>query len=136
MPGVRIARNQRIKKHFDFDDMKRAKHEAKHSRNRSTDAPRIPFSNNNARHVLADYVPSLECFYGATYKGNRRPLVYKSQVKAQVKFRCVLEKRKKEPRVQETPVLYDRALWFSLYGDEPLSDEAGIQVAKRDGVGA
>ena len=111
MPGVRM--NWRTKKHF--DDMKRAKHEAKHSRNKSTDAPRIPSNPLNARHVLADYVPSLESFYGVTYKGNRRPLVYKSQVKANVKFRKVLEMRKKEPRVQKTPVLYDRALWFSLH---------------------
>ena len=46
-------------------------------------------------------------------------MVYKSQVKANVKYHNVLQKRKKNPKVQQTPVLYDHAVWFSLYGDDP-----------------
>ena len=93
----------RTKKHF--ADMKRAKSEAKHnySRNKSTDAPRIPSSSNppNVRALLQSYVPSTEAFFGVTFSGNRKPLVYKSQEKANVKYRVALQKRKKNPKVQE-----------------------------------
>ena len=90
-------RNPRTKKHF--MDLKRARWDEKHNRNRnnSTDAPRIPTRPNppNVRAFLQDYVPSTESFYGVTYSGNPKVLVYKGHVRANVKFHEALQKGKK-----------------------------------------
>ena len=72
----------------------------------------------NVRALLQDYVPGTETFYGVNYDGNRRVLVYKGHVLANVKLHEAIQKGKKNVRVQEAASTYDKAVWFSLRGND------------------